>query len=170
MVKRILKKEDITIKDNYAIISIRHLFTNKIINYLYIDVEDLHFISNGFGLRPSGNTSYIGVYIEHKTKVLHRLILGLTYDNKEVVDHINGNGLDNRKCNLRIVNNSINSLNKHYKDKHKPKRYYYDKARNKYYISYILNKRRIRIGGFDTEQECLDRLKEEENKLLSMTL
>lgn len=44
MVKRILKKEDITIKDNYAIISIRHLFTNQIMNYLYIDVEDLHFI------------------------------------------------------------------------------------------------------------------------------
>ncbi len=40
---------------------------------------------------------------------LHRLILN--YDGEQDVDHINGDGLDNRKSNLRIVSRSLNILN-----------------------------------------------------------
>ncbi len=42
---------------------------------------------------------------------LHRLISG--YDGNDlVIDHINRNPLDNRKCNLRIVNQQTNAANK----------------------------------------------------------
>lgn len=41
---------------------------------------------------------------------MHRLILGLT-DPKIQVDHINHNGLDNRRANLRIASPSQNSWN-----------------------------------------------------------
>lgn len=35
-----------------------------------------------------------------------------SYNSKEkLIDHINGNKLDNRSCNLRFVNKSINALN-----------------------------------------------------------
>jgi hypothetical protein len=40
---------------------------------------------------------------------LHRFIMQAKED--EIVDHINGDVTDNRKCNLRIVNKSINGLN-----------------------------------------------------------
>lgn len=45
-----------------------------------------------------------------KIVLLHRFLMG--YSNKKlVIDHINQNKLDNRKCNLRLVNKSLNYFN-----------------------------------------------------------
>lgn len=43
---------------------------------------------------------------------LHRFILELNDKEKRQVDHINGDKLDNRKSNLRLVTNSQNQMNK----------------------------------------------------------
>lgn len=45
-------------------------------------------------------------------QLLHRFLLGLT-DPKIVADHINRDGLDNRRCNLRIASQSQNCANSH---------------------------------------------------------
>lgn len=54
------------------------------------------------------NTYYAETKIERKNIALHRLILGVT---DQHIDHINRNGLDNRKCNLRYATISQNNIN-----------------------------------------------------------
>ena len=46
-----------------------------------------------------------------KSGIAHRLICGAT-DRSMTVDHINGNGLDNRTANLRVVPSAINVKNR----------------------------------------------------------
>jgi hypothetical protein len=63
---------------------------------------------------PLGRTVYaqtcrkiIGGHGKQKTLLMHRVIMNPPTD--MVVDHINGNGLDNRRSNLRIVTRGENS-------------------------------------------------------------
>jgi hypothetical protein len=53
--------------------------------------------------------SYAVSYIENKITGIHRVIIGAKKG--QHVDHINGNTLDNRRCNLRICTHSQNQMN-----------------------------------------------------------
>lgn len=46
------------------------------------------------------------------TQMMHRQIMGLLPYEKKCIDHINGDGLDNRKENLRICTNAENCRNR----------------------------------------------------------
>jgi hypothetical protein len=48
---------------------------------------------------------------KYYTERMHRIILGLEKGDGKIVDHVNGDGLDNRKINLRISSPSDNAAN-----------------------------------------------------------
>lgn len=55
------------------------------------------------------SSGYAMTKIKGSRTYMHRLIMGAVPG--EMIDHINGNTLDNRLCNLRFTNKSLNSIN-----------------------------------------------------------
>jgi len=84
-----------------------------------IDKEDLGKVQTRHWYAASGG-NYVGcqITVEGKRKILylHNFIMNrLTFPGKgttESVDHINRNGLDNRKRNLRVVSQSVQNMNR----------------------------------------------------------
>jgi hypothetical protein len=83
---------------------------------------------------------------------LHRAIIGARTE--ELVDHINGNPLDNRRENLRIANPSQNSWNtakrKDSKNLYKGVR----RNRDKFSAFITVRGNRMHIGVYDTQEEA----------------
>ena len=87
---------------------------------ILVDAEDYDSLSSfNWSLSRSGEKCYAhrrrqaGECFTTATVKMHRLLLGLVgIENKHIqVDHINGNGLDNRKNNLRPCNAAENQAN-----------------------------------------------------------
>ena len=75
-----------------------------------IDKEDAEkVILFSWSLKPGRSTNYAQTKIDGKNVLLHRLILNAP--NNKHIDHINCNGLDNRKSNLRFATRSQNRCN-----------------------------------------------------------
>lgn len=113
---RMRRKQNVYVDhDDYCEIIIRNKY-NEIVGIALVDIEDKDkCIQYQWRIRKDKNTSYASAHYrdengKDKSMSLHRLILSHT--GMEPVDHINKNGLDDRKSNLRIVTASINNLNK----------------------------------------------------------
>ncbi|MDR6555425.1 HNH endonuclease [Paenibacillus qinlingensis] len=101
-------------------ISIIYLESKDVTHEVLIDTEDLEKVKiyrwNINSKGKNNRTLYVSAYKKENRKNvfitnLHRYIMGLEKGNKLVVDHINHNGLDNRKENLRIVTVAENAQN-----------------------------------------------------------
>ena len=91
-------------------------------------------------------------------RILSRLILRC--EKNYVVDHINGNSLDNRKINLRIVSSSDNSKNKGVYLKNKIGIKGVHKHKNGSWIAQIqLDSTKIYLGSFKTPEEACETYK-----------
>lgn len=75
---------------------------------IYVDEADLEWL-NCYPWSVSGH-GYAVTWIDGKLVYMHRLILGLT-DRKVVGDHRDGNGLNNRRSNLRSCTQAENMRN-----------------------------------------------------------
>lgn len=62
------------------------------------------------GLR--NKTYYASAWVDGRQVHMHRLIVGLGPGRIPQVDHVNGDGLDNRKVNLRVATASQNAMNR----------------------------------------------------------
>ncbi len=90
---------------------------------------------------------------------MHRVILGRILPQPLAdgvkVDHINGNGLDNRRENLRVASHSQNLHNRG-ANKNNPTglKGAYLRRDGKYFSSIMVNRKNIYLGSFDTKEEA----------------
>lgn len=112
---------------------------------LKIDEIDKHLLRFKWYVRPDG---YVGRNSSRKenggkqtTLLLHREIMQPVFP--LVVDHINGDKLDNRRSNLRVVSRGDNNCNKK-----RSKGYCFHKLTGKY----AANFRKKHLGLFDTPE------------------
>lgn len=105
--------------------------------------------------------------VRSKGHSLHRAVLGLTDSNGLVVDHINGDGLDNRRENLRLVSREENSRNLAGASRSNQSSgelgVSWHKNRNKWVAHIRVDKKQRYLGIFDTKEKAVAaRLKAEE--------
>jgi hypothetical protein len=134
---------------------------------ILIDDEDLPLVSKykwyvaNVKYRGKQTKQYVqarGIsYFDPEIVKIHRIIMGVT-DSKKVVDHKNGNGLDNRKANLRVCSQLENSANRKISlisdNKRLSKFKGVTKLNNKWRAYINFNYSSIHLGFFDTEKEA----------------
>ena len=75
----------------------------------------------------------------------------------QVIDHINKNRADNRKCNLRLCKRAENDRNRstYSTNTSGVTGVYFDKQRNKWVASISYNKKRTLIGRFASKEDAV---------------
>ena len=137
-----------------------------------VDLEDFADLSQyKWSLAPGTRTNYAarGVGIPGTRKVMqismHRQIMGLNKnsDPKFTVDHINGDGLDNRKCNLRLATRQQQAMNRPIRSDNKsgyPGVYWLwtneEKTKGKWRALIRVEGKRLSLGLFDDVEEAAD--------------
>lgn len=116
---------------------------------ILIDIDDFERVRKHSWCVSS--TDRVVSNIHGKTTYLHRFILGVSGG---VIDHINGNNKDNRKCNLRIVTCLENARNNISNGK-----YGVNGVRllrnGKYNVRITVNYKNLFIGNFDTLEKAI---------------
>lgn len=115
------------------------------------------------------NTRYVASRKMHEdgrveTVFLHRFLTNCPEG--MIVDHINGDGLDNRLCNLRVVTVAQNNMNSRVRNNSQSglKGAYYDKRRDKYYSRITISGKHINLGTFKTAEEAAEAYAEASRK------
>jgi len=85
------------------------------------------------------------------TVTMHRLIMRMSNKN---VDHINGDKLDNRVCNLRYCERSQNSINYKRPNKSTGYRGVYNNSGGRYSARITINGKKTTLGTYDTKIEA----------------
>lgn len=144
----------------------RRIWLRNIRRYAIVDDEDYSILSSFYwaGAR-NYNTWYATCYVKRKKVYMHRMILGST--NGKITDHVDRNGLNNRKNNIRHTTTSKNALNAR-RGKHNSSGYKgvnYNRHARKWVAQIEVNKVKNHIGYFDTKHKAAKARREYERKL-----
>ena len=127
--------------------------------YALVDDEDYEWLSEySWHVLKRRNTFYaVGYVMENgrpKNRRMHRMIIKA--EEGQQVDHINHNGLDNRKENLRICTNNQNQMN----SKKRPgmtskyKGVSWHKQKKRWCSEIKINRNNIHLGSFKDEKKA----------------
>lgn len=136
-----------------------HLFT-------LVDDEDFGYLSQfkWNALEDNAFTPSVIGKVKGRKCRMARLIMNVLDNNSVVIDHINGNGLDNRKENLRICSIRQNLQNRRKtssKCTSKYKGVSWDSSRNKWQVHGRTDNGKTRnLGRYDNEEDAAQKYNE----------
>jgi hypothetical protein len=130
------------------------------IKIMYLDLDNIHLINEfNWHLKPENNGNFYAhtnFYLgERRTgSSIHRMI----YPEFKMIDHINGNGLDNRKENLRETTYRLNNKNKTKRrdrsSKYKGVYIHKSKYTTRFYAKICVDYKNINLGSFKLELDA----------------
>lgn len=124
------------------------------IDYVYISTWKWSFLSSGYAVRQKrdrGKSSLILMHREITQRTLGRSLLP-----KEQVDHIDGDGLNNQRANLRVCSHSQNLANGGPRARNRSgyRGVCLDKTTGRWVADLQVNRERYRLGRFSTARDA----------------
>lgn len=114
-------------------------------NYEWLNSYKWQAHNEGYAVRSS-----LGMKV-----LMHRFILGLGAEDREHVDHVNHDKLDNRECNLRRCSNAENTHNQKAKGgSSRFKGVYWNKAKRKWRAQIKFGGKEHNLGNFSSEEDA----------------
>lgn len=137
--------------------------------YTLVDTDNIDKIKNHcWGEHGSGyayTNNRIGKGVKNRvTLLLHRMLLDVSGDTQ--IDHINGNRLDNRECNLRTCTKATNARNRTLvcNNTSGSSGVTWLKGREMWEAYITINKRWLYLGAYRIKQDAIDARHEAEIK------
>ena len=131
-----------------------------------IDESDLSLVSKYTWLASVTTKGKTYVRCSYLKESLHRFLLDPPKD--KVVDHINGNTLDNRRSNLRVCTHTENMQNQKLRTNNSTGVTGVSKCGKRYRAVIRVNKKDIHLGVYDTLDEAKKVRKEAEAKYFKL--
>ena len=124
---------------------------------ILLDIDELEKVKlHEWFTMKNGNTTYVFTTINKYLLGMHRYILNLQKNDKNYVDHVNHNGLDNRKENLRICNNMLNQQNRKVNKQSKSGVIGVNWHPDGYWMARIkVNQKNINLGYFKNKKDAI---------------
>ena len=118
-----------------------------------VDDEDKWVMDHSWHIHESGTKKYARTWVNGRREYLHRMILKV-----DLVDHINRDGLDNQRKNLRSASKSLNALNSAIRKDNSTgeKNISWNNNAGKFMVEFCRQGKRHYVGLFETLPDAID--------------